>query len=34
MLKHVDQIQTLRVQQGERTFRKIRPASSHARSRR
>ena len=34
MLEHVDQIQTLRVQQGERDFRKIRSNSSHAHSRR
>ena len=34
MLERVDQIQALRVQQGERDFRKIRSTSSHARSRR
>jgi hypothetical protein len=34
MLERVDQIQSLRVQQGERDFRKIRFASSHAHSRR
>jgi hypothetical protein len=34
MLEHVDQIQTLRVQQGERDFRKIHSDSSHAHSRR
>jgi hypothetical protein len=34
MLELVDQIQAQRVQQGERDFRKIRSASSRARSRR